>query len=141
MIVDGDVARCYAHTPVGALIAAWQITTRYFTANDWRAVTLDQTMPGPGRSAYIQKRSQVAGGAASPGEYAQLAGFKFVSYTPAEAVIEIVTRTSDGSMGMTVLTVMWSAGDWKLQLQGDGSASPSVQQVTSLDGFVAWGGV
>lgn len=141
MIVDGDVARCYARTPVGALIAAWQISTRYLIAHDWRAVTLDQTMPGPGRNAYLEKRAQIGNASASPGEYAQLAGFKFVTYTPAEAVIEVVTRGNDGSMGVTVLTVMWSARDWKLQLQSDGNASPSVQQVTSLDGYVPWGGV
>lgn len=141
LVSDGDVARCYADTPAGALIAATQLASRYLVAPDWRAVTLQQVVPGAGRDAYMRIRAKVDSTSADPGAYAQYAGFKFVTYSPAEAVIETVTRTTDGAYGMTVLTVMWSGGDWKLQLQDDGNPSPPAQQVPDLDGFVTWGGV
>lgn len=39
------------------------------------------------------------------------------------------------------MTLVWRGGDWRLQLQPNGSASATSQQVTSMDGFVPWGGV
>lgn len=141
-IVDaGGGARCFAHTPLGALIATWQIGTRFALADDWRTVTLQQVMPGPGRDIYMRRRAAVTDNSAQPGEYGQIAGFKFVTYTPQTAVIQIVSRFSDGSMQVSTMTVVWSGGDWKLQLTPDGSESPTVQPVSSLVGFVVWGGV
>ncbi|WP_158013636.1 hypothetical protein [Carbonactinospora thermoautotrophica] len=140
-VVDGDVARCYAHTPTGALLAAWQIGIRYLVADDWRTVVAQQVMPGPGRDTYVRLRAQVTANSDQPGQYGQVAGFKFVTYTPQVAVIQLVSRFPTGSLQVITATVVWSDGDWKLQLQPDGSVSPSAQHVPSLAGFVVWGGV
>ena len=141
-IVDGDIARCYAHTPTGALIAASQLSARYLIAPNWRAVVDQQVVPGVGRTTYIAERAQVSNqGGNQPGDYDQYAGFKFVTYSPAVAVIEFVARSDSGSMQATTSTVDWLSGDWKLQLQPNGSDSPNVLPVTSLVGYSTWSGV
>jgi hypothetical protein len=141
-IVDGDVARCYAHTPVGALLAASQIPYRYLIAPDWRAVDLEQVMPGPGRDKFVQERATTNNsGGNQPGDYNQLAGFKFVTYSSAVAVIEIASKSGSGALQAGAVTVDWSSGDWKLQLQPDGSSSPQELPITSLVGFSTWSGV
>ena len=142
MAVDGGVARCYAHDPLGALLAASQITVRYLIAPDWRQVTELQVMAGKGRSTYVAERAKVTNaGGDQPGSYNQFAGFKFVTYRSGVAVIDFVGRSNNGALQMTTATVDWSAGDWKLQLQPDGGDSPQAVPVSSLVGFATWSGV
>jgi hypothetical protein len=142
MIVDGGVARCYAHDPLGALLAASQIPYRYLISPDWRQVVQLQVTPGKGRQVYVAERSKVTNASGNqPGEYNQLAGFKFVTYSPAVAVVEIVTKNGNGGLQAGPDTVEWSDGDWKLQLQPDGSSSAQELPVTSLVGFATWSGV
>lgn len=140
MVVDGDVARCYARTPAGALIAAEQIIARYQFASDWRRVTLEQVQAGAGRSAYIADHDRY--GIEHPeGGYGQFAAFRFATYTPSTAVVQLVNRFHNGTYNLGTATVIWSGGDWRLQLQPDGSPSPSEETLTSIEGFVPWGGV
>jgi hypothetical protein len=141
-IINGDVARCYAHNPVGALLAASQIGFRYLLAPDWRAVVQQQVVPNAGRSVYETNRARVSNpGGNQPGDYDQLAGFKFVTYSPAVVTIEFVGMSSTGGMQATTATVEWLNGDWKLELQPDGGESPNALPVSSLVGFSTWAGV
>jgi hypothetical protein len=152
LITAGDVARCYAHTPTGALIASWQISTRTLVAHDWKQVTLAQVAPGPGRDAYLAMRARAKGaggedagqGAGQNAGYAQVAGFRFISYTPQAAAIEMVTRSTAGQLQAYTLTVVWApaaGGDWKLQLRDDGAPSTPARPLASLDGYTPWAGV
>lgn len=138
--VAGGVARCYAHSPTGALLAAVQIAVRYVLAPDWRAVLAQQVMPGTGRNVYAAQRPgmQVTD---QPGQYGQVAGFQFAAYTQAVAVIQLATELPDGILQCTTMTVDWAAGDWRLVLQPDGAPGPDVQQLSSLTGFIPWSGV
>ena len=141
MIVEGaGVARCFARSPLGALIATDQLSVRYLLSPDWRTVVRTQVVAGPGRDAYTTWR---AGQQVNPFEtgYAQSAGFRFITYTPQLAVIEKVMRAGDGSLGAFVLTVQWQDGDWRLVLQADGIANPPGHDVDSLDGYVPWSGI
>jgi len=142
-IIDGAVARGYAHTPTGALIAALQIGSRELVSpgDSWHQVVEQQVMPGPGRDRYIQLRSQVTTDGPPDPRLTQIAGFRFVTYTPGIAVIEIASKSNSGQLQMTTSTVQWSDGDWKQVLQPDGSESPTVQSVPDLTGIVAWNGV
>jgi hypothetical protein len=140
MVMDGGGTRCYAHTPLGALLAVSHIPTRMWFG-DWKKIAATQILPGPGRDEFLRDRAQFTGSTAfAPGEAAQIAGFRFVTYTPATAVVQIATRGTPGAMRSFTFTVMWSDGDWKLQLLPSGDPWP-VQDISSLDGFVVWGGV
>lgn len=142
MTANGSVARCYAHDPLGALLAASQIPYRYLISPDWRKVVALQVMPGKGRKAYTAERSKVTNtGSNQPGSYNQLAGFKFVTYSPAVAVIEIASKNGSGALQAGPVTVDWSDGDWKLQLQANGSSSSQELPISSLVGFATWSGV
>lgn len=141
--VNGDIARCYAHDPTGALIAATQLSAR-IVASPSTDVAKQQVVPGPGRAAFIAKDSQALKsqqGGNTPGSFAQFAGFKYVTYTPATAVVELVTEGTNGAYQADAVTVAWANGDWELVLQPDGSTSPNAFPVTSLAGFAGWAGV
>ncbi|MGI8682382.1 MAG: hypothetical protein ACR2JO_09725 [Mycobacteriales bacterium] len=141
--VSGPVYAGYAHTPTGALLAAAQISSRYLISpgQDWRQVEERQVVPGPGRDVYVQKRAKVDSTSVPPGTYGQFAGFRFVTYSPDVAVVQFVSRFSSGNLQVATDTVRWLDGDWKLQLQPDGSATPTVQSVSTLAGFVPWSGL
>ncbi|MFC9844411.1 hypothetical protein ACFWFF_03820 [Streptomyces sp. NPDC060223] len=135
-----DVARCYAHTPVGALLATSQISVRYLAADDWLKVTRTQTV-GAGRDAYITDRTEAeetAAPAGDGGSHGQIAGFRFVTYNDTTAVIQTVWRFPDGRMQAATTTVLWQAGDWRLEYPAD-PADPA--PVGSLAGYTEWGGV
>jgi hypothetical protein len=142
-IIDGAIARGYAHTPTGALIAAIQIPARSLLSPGigWRQVVEQQVMPGPGRDRYRQLRGQVTMDGPPDPRLTQIAGFRFVTYTPDLAVIQFVSKSSSGQLQVTTGTVQWSGGDWKQLLQPDGSLSPTAQVIPDLTGMVAWSGV
>ncbi|WP_406290225.1 hypothetical protein [Embleya sp. NBC_00896] len=140
---SGGVMRCYAHSPTGALIALAQIDTRYFLSSDWKTVVQHQVYPGPGRDVYVGQRGATFDtnpmAAPGPGKVDQFSGFRFVSYTPASAVIELVRRSSSHGLKSTVHTMVWDSGDWKLQLQSNGADTSITRGISSLAGFVSWG--
>jgi hypothetical protein len=142
-VVNGDVARCYSHTPTGALLAAAQISVRYLIADNWQAVLATQVVPGPGPSVYASERAQVTGSAVDSGSpgFGQYAAYQFAAYTPNQATIQLVTRFPAGTMQMVTTTVTWSGTDWQLQLQPTGGISPNAQALTTLTGFTPWAGV
>ncbi|GAA4060835.1 hypothetical protein [Actinomadura miaoliensis] len=138
---DGEVARCFAHTPLGALLAATHLSSRYVFSTQWRVITTEQVIPGPGRDAYVKLRKNRGVDVVVPGSLGQIAGFQFVTYGPQTAVVQLVMRFSTGQMSVSAVTVKWQDGDWKLELQPNGSPSASQQLVSSLNGFARWGGV
>jgi hypothetical protein len=142
-IIDGAVARGYAHTPTGALIAAAQIPYRMLVSggDTWRQVVDRQIVPGPGRDRFVQVRSQVTADGPPDPRLTQIAGFRFVTYTPGIAVIQFASKSNSGQLQVTTSTVQWADGDWKQVLQPDGSESPTVQSVPDLTGMVVWSGV
>ncbi|MFI6340485.1 hypothetical protein [Streptomyces sp. NPDC050535] len=140
-VAGKDVARCYAHTPVGALLATSQISVRYLAADDWLKVTRTQTV-GAGRDAYITDRTKAEATAVPDGDgggaNGQIAGFRFVTYNDTTAVIQTVWRFPDGQMQAATTTALWQGGDWRLEYPAD-PADPA--PVDSLAGYTEWGGV
>jgi len=137
--VAGPVAAGYARSPLGALLAAQQIGTRYglAPAGGWRAVTLAQVLPGPGRDAYVRLRATASDAAPAQG-YAQPEGFRYVSWTPDLAMLQLLAHRG-GQYAVITLTLRWQNGDWRLQLLPSGANSPSITSLPSPTGFVLWG--
>ncbi|GAA2607651.1 hypothetical protein GCM10009863_21330 [Streptomyces axinellae] len=140
-VAGKDVARCYAHTPLGALLATSQISVRYLAADNWQKVTRQQVV-GTGRDSYIAARTKSEStadpGSRDGGGQGQIAGFKFVTYTSSTAVIQTVWRFPDGKMQAATTTALWKGGDWRLEYPADPAAPTAVD---SLAGYVSWGGV
>jgi hypothetical protein len=141
--IDGPVHHGFAHTPEGALVAALQIYTRggFTEGQAWRKVVMNQVMPGPGRKVYIQAREKVNSLRPPPEGWAQVAGFRFQSYSGQRAVIEIAEQFESGSIQVHSTTVVWHRGDWRLRLQPNGELGPYTSAVSNLSGFVKFSGV
>lgn len=141
-VVEGAVARCYSHTPTGALIAAVQIDYRALVDPDGGVeVVREQTVPGEGQDALVAVlKERGRPGPAAPGELCQVAGYRFVNYTPAEAVIAVATRCGE-KIQLTEDRLQWRDGDWLQVLEPDGSSSPTAAQLPDLNGMTIWSGV
>lgn len=139
----GPVARDFQRSPVGALLAAWQIDTRRMLTpgEGWRTVTDQQIADGPGKDAFLRARSQVNDPSMSSEELAQLAGFRFVTYTPDSATIQLASKSNDGALIGTTVTVRWIDGDWRLELQPNGASSPTATPLQDLTYYTPFAGV
>jgi len=141
-VVAGPVARGYARTPLGALLAAEQTASRIIVepGGGWRAAVAAGVVPDAGAAAYVRGRATVD--AAPPaGGYLQAAGFAFVDYNPDAAVVQLVFRDPAGGYLVNTATVRWQGGDWRLQLQPNGDETPVQQPVGTLTGYVSFGQV
>ena len=144
--VEGAIAVGYAHTPLGALLAAVNESYRYVLAPDetWRAAADAMLLPGPGKDAWLRVRAEHpygSAGAVGEGGLAQVAGFRFVSYLADEAVIQLVTRGGAGDLLVGTDHVHWTGADWQLVPATDGGPNGVVGQAESLQGFAEWRGV
>ncbi|MFI9311125.1 hypothetical protein [Streptomyces triculaminicus] len=138
---EGPVARCYAHTPLGALLAASQIGNRLGVSSNKEAIEIlkAQAVPGPGveRALKLLQGAELGNGKTE----GHMAGFQFASYTADTAVINMVSRMTNGTFNTATFTMKWLDDDWKIQFQANGTASSTVSQVESTAGYVTWSGV
>jgi hypothetical protein len=133
----GAAWRCYAHSPTGAVLAAFGIPAA-LCGPSWRPATALEVLPGPGRRAFLaagalQRFTPPAGTITRP------VGFAVVSYRWAQATVE--TLVADGSeFAASFRTLAWSHGDWRLVMLPDGTTGPGPQIITTASGFTLWGG-
>lgn len=137
--VQGAVASGFAHTPLGALLAMVQTEVRYYQSPTpaWRDEVARMILPGPGRNYFVRVRSTMDDAPPVEG-YAQVEGFRYVTYRPDQAVVQIATRLAE-SQQLSTLTVRWVDGDWRMPLQPNGSVTPVIVPITSLAGLIPWG--
>jgi hypothetical protein len=139
--VDGPVARCYAHTPRGALMAALNLFYRAVVAAPSIAVLQQQAVPGAGTTLLEQQIAAVTQ-PVQPGDLAQIAGYRIVSYTPQTTVVTLVNGSEQSNtLKSCDVTVQWSGGDWKLVVGSDGSISSPATSIPSMAGYTPFGGV
>jgi hypothetical protein len=136
---DGDVWTCFAHSPMGAVIAAYDIVGGLLSPQ-WREVAQQEIAPGAGRQAFIAASQGQTYRPLTPGQIVQPVGFQVVSYTPAQATIETLAAASNDQYQADERTLTWTGGDWKLLTTPDGTIGPDPQLVQSAAGFVLWGG-
>jgi len=137
--VDGALASGFAHSPLGALLAAANTAARYTAApaGQWQPETVAMTLPGPGRDRFFQLRPTMSD-APPAGGYAQYAGFRFVTYDAATAVVQVASQLGQ-ALQVSTLTVRWVGDDWRLYLYPSGGPTPIPTALQSLAGFVPWG--
>ena len=139
---SGPVRWCYAHTPVGAALAATVIPSQ-MSGSGWNTVSRQQLVAGRGRDLFEFQRSIVRNidsaarsGGASVGSYA---GFSVTSYTAQTANVSLLIRTGQG-YATTAIRLRWSGGDWKVVPDDGGSLHTPVTTVQgSPNGFILWG--
>ena len=153
---SAGVAAGFAHTPLGALLAAVNLGVR---ANaQWGpqifTTVIRSQVTGPDAGALL------AGCQAAYGQAAQSDGvtggqplgtvdvteqaFRWIAYTPAAAILDLVSAGPGGN-GATVrasveVEVVWDGGDWKVVAPPGGDWGNSAAKLSSLAGYTAFPG-
>ncbi|MEV5646076.1 hypothetical protein AB0L67_39205 [Streptomyces flaveolus] len=138
----GPVHWCYAHTPVGAVLAATVIPSQ-LSGSGWKSVIRQQVVAGYGRDMFEFQRSTVQDidsaaqtGGASVGSYS---GFSVTSYSSQAANVSLLIKTSQ-AYATTSIQLRWDGGDWKVVPGSDGSLHTPVTTVQdSPRGYLLWG--
>ncbi|ULR52758.1 hypothetical protein [Streptomyces deccanensis] len=136
---DGPVWSCFAHTPMGAVLAVHSITDHLGYAG-WREVIERQVVPGQGRDALAASRAQEEDRRKSgKAEASGYSGFAVLAYSEEAATVMVLVRGPNaGVYGTASVNVAWHEGDWKLAPESDGTIYSGVAQVSGTNGFVTW---
>ncbi|MFJ6632105.1 hypothetical protein ACIQMR_12005 [Streptomyces sp. NPDC091376] len=135
---DGGVRAGFAHSPMGAVLAA-HVVSAALGQDTWRETARLQMLPGPNRDVFVRERV-AAGDPPGQGPPASYAGFSVLHYTAEEATVHLLIRLPEGGYTATSLSMAWQDGDWKLAPRSDGSLTSPFIAVLSSDGFALWRG-
>ena len=125
----GIWSTCFAHSPTGALLAAIN-----FYAESTTGVSAEMVMKRYAVGAPSNMGNNEGLDGSGP---VQLAGYRYVSYTPSQAEISIVLQGPQGKTLAVVTTMSWRGGDWKYVFPSGGM--PSYEVIPDLTGYVPWG--
>ena len=131
--------RCFAHSPTGAVFAAYNVIAAMADQHQALATVGKLMLPGPETDALLkQLRKETAGESSNP---IQIAGFRVLDATPDRATVLLAMPVETAYMTAT-FTLVWHVDDWRLVPPPPGSAlgAPYAQQ-RDLSGFVSWSGV
>jgi len=154
--LSGGRAAGFARTPLGALLAAVNIAVRANAQWGPQIFTpvIRGQVTGPGAAALL------ASCQAAYGQAAQAAGatggqplgtvqvteqaFRWVTWTPAAAIIELVSA-GPGPQGTTIrastqIQAVWDGGDWKVIAPPGGNWGNSATMLSSLRGYTLFPG-
>jgi len=153
---SAGVAAGFAHTPLGALLAAVNIGVRANAQWGPRIFTtvIRGQVTGPDaaalltgcQAAYDQAAQSdgVTGGQPLGTVDVTEQAFRWITYTPAAAILDLVSA-GPGSNGATVrasvqMEVVWDGGDWKVVAPPGGDWGNSAAELSSLAGYTAFPG-
>jgi hypothetical protein len=134
------VRSCFAHSPTGAVLAAMVMLGQIRNPDLTEDVLLTRVLPGQGRDrALAEFRNPTT--PHEPGTV-QFAGFKVMLYEPTRAILQIAVQANERDLAALQVTMRWTKGDWKAQLDDDGTFNGSVAPdvLMSLDGYVRFRG-
>lgn len=124
---SGPWNTCFAHDPSGALLAAMNL---------WAEGTAVPASELFQRLAVGAPKDLGNGAQLDSSGPVQLAGYRYVSYTPAEAQVAVVLRGAEGKLLAVVTPMVWRAGDWRYLFPAGGT--PAMQVIADLSGYVSW---
>lgn len=131
--------RCFAHSPTGAVYAAYNVIAALADQTKAVATARKLLLPGRDTDALIEQLKAESGESGS--EPTQLAGYRVVDASRDRATIMLALPVESQYMSATI-TLAWYAGDWRLVPPTSGSpVGAPYSQHRDLDGFVAWSGV
>lgn len=135
-IRDGHRRLCFAHSPKGAVFAAYNAFAVLSAYND-TAVMRELTAAGQARDAALRAGSP----ASDPNTLMVPLGFRVTDYSPGQATVVIGYRvmSADGA-GLVALTypMRFERGDWKLVVL-PGPDSIQAERLDSAAGLVMFG--
>jgi hypothetical protein len=148
------LARGFADTPLGAVLAAVNIVVR--TAAQWGPPvyrpTINHQLTGPGAAALLatdnsdyaamRAAAHVAPGQPAGRGHAAETAYRLAAYTPAGATADIVTE-GPASNGTTVIAVtrirlVWQRRDWRVIAPPGGTWASSASTASALRGYTVF---
>jgi hypothetical protein len=131
--------RCYAHSPTGALFAAYGAMAAL--ADQRQAIPTVQKLMVPGANTEALIRELRQEGSSSDSSATQLAGFQLLEAGPDRVTVLLAIPVESAYMSLS-LTLVWYDQDWRVQppLPGNPVGAPFTQH-SDLGDFVAWSGV
>jgi hypothetical protein len=132
---DDGTATGYTHTPQGAVLAAVNHMVRMSTADDttWPSIAATELAPGPGKDAYVLARVRISiTGPAQPTTTPRIVGYRITAYSPTAAQVAIVASYPEHSLTSTDTRVVWTGGDWRLELPDPATKTRTVTAVNTL---------
>lgn len=137
--IEGSLWWCFAHTPIGAVLAAHIIPSQ-MSGSGWRAVSKQQIVSGRGRDMFDFQRATVqdVDTPSSGTPVATYVGFSVTSYKSTAATVKLLLK-SDQGYASTTIALSWNGGDWKVQPDGNGSLHTPVSVAQSTNGYTLWG--
>jgi len=153
---SGGLAAGFAHSPLGALLAAVNIGVRanpQWGPRIFTAVIRGQ-VTGPDAAALLanceasydqaSQPADVTGGAPLGDVDVAEQAFRWVAYTPAAATVDLVSA-GPGGQGTTVrastqIQVIWDGGDWQVIAPPGGNWGNSATELSSLRGYTLFPG-
>jgi hypothetical protein len=154
--LSNGLARGFARTPLGALLAAVNIAVRanaVWGPTVFEATIKHQVVGGDAdtmltamRQTYEELRRQagVAQGAPLGRPVVQIEAYRWQGYTPLEATVDMVTaRRGDDDLIYRMATriqVRWDTGDWRVLAPPGGAWGSAATPVDSTDGYTAFTG-
>lgn len=129
---NNGLLSCYEHSASGALFSATNTFVQLNTSSTMNAALDELVTDSPGKELAQNSNEQLSN------RTAILKGYKYVSYAPDEATVQLLWGVNGGTQNMAItLNMVWENGDWKLRLPDNGDMS--VQQVTDSSDFIKWG--
>ncbi|TDO55023.1 hypothetical protein EV643_101817 [Kribbella sp. VKM Ac-2527] len=138
--VDADgFRRCFAHSPSGALFAAYNAISAIGDQRKAVATVGKLMLPGPDTDALLRELRQE-----SPNEFTdptQLAGYRVLDASRDRFTVMLALPVQSEYVSAT-LTLAWHEGDWRLAPPAPGEpVGAPYSQHRDLAGFVAWSGL
>ncbi|MFE0588400.1 hypothetical protein [Micromonospora echinospora] len=131
----GPLLRCFARTPMGAVLAAHVIPTG-LGGPDWAAVADRQVVPGRGREVLLARLAVAAETTARGG--GSYLGYDLVRYAPESAQVRLLVQSGSGGYASTLVELRWDGGDWKVLPSRTGAVHTGSAAVTGSAGFTLW---
>jgi hypothetical protein len=141
-VLDGHDRRCFAHSPVGAAVAA--ANTLALTTLPGNSLTKDQALghvvPGHIRDVYARQPATPI----DPGARFQIAGVRTEIIDRNTVTVTLALRTNivavdGGALGAIAISMRWWNGDWRFRPLSVEQPF-TVDRIDSLEGFVKWSG-
>ncbi|MQA03535.1 MAG: hypothetical protein GEV07_12720 [Streptosporangiales bacterium] len=135
---ENGVTRCYARTPMGAVMATMNIGFRTWLAAPDTSVVDKQYAEG----AFKDEVRAMVAGEGSVRSPAQIAGFRILAYSKSDAIVEVAVGDSRSGYAKGQATLTWADGSWKAVATAEHvSDGGGWQGINSIDGFIELRGV
>jgi len=136
-VVAEGLRSCFARSPLGALYAAANFLATTSDPGLRLRAAQELTAAGEGRDRALDLLEGADPGGAGSG--VQVAGFTFLNYDPASAVVD-VAMTAQGAAVHLPVSLRWEGGDWKVLMPPTGQIYEAIAPLPNLTGYVPWSG-